>query len=367
MLLLHDVILNCSGEAMSMSSTLMRRYGDTDFVTGLRAVAIIMVLVIHSDAFVDFGTIGQSVTDNGKFGVQIFFVIAGFTIFQNVSSSDYKNYLVRRAFRVVPVYYMFVIIGFVLLYLGFLQPNYWMEKSGADINFYNLAMHLSLLSSWDDAIAASIIDVEWTIPVEVFWYILLSIIARPHDGVVKVATVILLLVIVSYFSGKLFGPDYLNWGSRFTPLKYGLYFYLGYLAGSLRGRAIFLGAMAPWICVLCVVLWLWLMMSYRPDNGSMFALVTAAMIVCVHPSNWIARILTTRPMIIIGSVSYSIYLIHMTIIYIMDAASVNDHISRLLLFGIVSLVTLALSIFSYRYVEVPFNRFGKRFVLKYFK
>lgn len=367
MSLLHDVILNCSGEAMSITSTLMRRYGDTDFVTGLRAVAIIMVLVIHSGAFVDFGTIGQSVTDNGKFGVQIFFVIAGFTIFQNVSSSDYKNYLVRRAFRVVPVYYMFVIIGFVLLYLGFLQPNYWMEKSGADINFYNLAMHLSLLSSWDDAIAASIIGVEWTIPVEVFWYILLPIIARPHDGVVKVATVILLLVIVSYFSRKLFGPDYLNWGSRFTPLKYGLYFYLGYLAGSLRGRAIFLGAMEPWICGLCVVLWLWLMMNYRPDNDSMFALVTAALIVCVHPSNWVARILTTRPMIIIGSVSYSIYLIHMTIIYIMDAASVNDHISRLSQFGIVILVTLALSILSYRYVEVPFNRFGKRFVLKYFK
>ena len=159
----------------------------------------------------------------------------------------------------------------------------------------------------------------------------------------------------------------MNWGSRFTPLKYGLYFYLGYLAGSLRGRAIFLGAMEPWICGLCVVLWLWLMMNYRPDNGSMFALVTAAMIVCVHPSNWVARILTTRPMIIIGSVSYSIYLIHMTIIYIMDAASVNDHISRLSQFGIVILVTLALSILSYRYVEVPFNRFGKRFVLKYFK
>jgi len=209
MSLLHDVILNCSGEAMSISFTLMRRYGDTDFVTGLRAVAIVMVLVIHSGAFVDFGTIGQSVTDNGKFGVQIFFVIAGFTIF--------------------------------------------------------------------------------------------------------------------------------------------------------------LGAMAPWICGLCVVLWLWLMMNYRPDNGGMFALVTAAMIVCVHPSNWVARILTTRPMIIIGSVSYSIYLIHMTIIYIMDAASVNDHISRLSQFGIVILVTLALSILSYRYVEVPFNRFGKRFVLKYFK
>ena len=82
---------------MSVGSSIIRRYGDTDFVTGLRCVAILMVLLVHTGAFSEFGAIGQSVTDNGKFGVQIFFVIAGFTIYQNVSTSDYKQYIAAHS------------------------------------------------------------------------------------------------------------------------------------------------------------------------------------------------------------------------------------------------------------------------------
>lgn len=123
------MLTNLYPSIISVGSSIIRRYGDTDFVTGLRCDAILMVLLVHTGAFSEFGAIGQSVTDNGKFGVQIFFVIAGFTIYQNVSTSDYNQYLIRRIFRVVPVYYFFILVGFCLLWFDVLQlPS--LELSG---------------------------------------------------------------------------------------------------------------------------------------------------------------------------------------------------------------------------------------------
>jgi len=350
---------------MSVGSSIIRRYGDTDFVTGLRCVAILMVLLVHTGAFSEFGAIGQSVTDNGKFGVQIFFVIAGFTIYQNVSTSDYKQYLIRRIFRVVPVYYFFILIGFCLLWFDVLQPNYWMQISGAKPDFYNVAMHFSLISSWDDAIAASVIGVEWTIPVEVFWYVFLPLMVRPSDGAVKVFLAIVMLTLLSYSARKLLGSDYLNWGSRFSPLKYGLYFYLGYLSGSVRSKVKPYIVMHVVISAACVLFYAWLMVNYHEGNDAFFALITAALIVCVQPQSWLAAALTIRPFLFIGSVSYSFYLIHMIVIYLLGAVIQGEPLSNLRLFVVVFFITLCLSIVSYKFIELPSNRFGKRFATRF--
>lgn len=87
---------------MEQKSKILRQYGDTDFITGLRAIAATMVIVIHTGAFRDFGQWGQAVTDAGKYGVDIFFVISGFTIAKTFNESrDYKSYLVRRMVRIV--------------------------------------------------------------------------------------------------------------------------------------------------------------------------------------------------------------------------------------------------------------------------
>ena len=343
------------------TSTLMRRYGDTDFVTGMRFVAITMVVMIHTGAFVDVGGIGQSITDNGKFGVQIFFVIAGFTIYQNLLKLDYKSYLLRRFFRVVPVYYIFTLLGFIFLFFDILQPNYWMENSRANLDFYNFFMHISLLSSWDAAIAPSILGVEWTIPVEVFWYIFLPLIIMPTDGAKKFVFAFIFLGILSYFGRKIFGPDYLDLGSRFLPLKYGLYFYLGYLSGFIRRNLEISRSVSAIGCSLSLILYLYLMANYRASNDILFGLLAAILIVCTHPNSWTARILTIKPFLILGSVSYSIYLIHMIVIYFADEYGSFDALQSWNFFLFVYAITFFLSALSYKYFEIPFNYLGRRF------
>jgi|GEM_PF-5865075 len=59
---------------------ILRSYANTNFVTTLRAIAATMVVVIHTGAFSAFGVVGNNITEAGCHGVEIFFVISGFSI-----------------------------------------------------------------------------------------------------------------------------------------------------------------------------------------------------------------------------------------------------------------------------------------------
>lgn len=60
-----------------------RHYKSTEFITGLRFIAIFMVFLIHSgkDVVSEILTNQERLVSLGKYGVMVFFVISGFTIF----------------------------------------------------------------------------------------------------------------------------------------------------------------------------------------------------------------------------------------------------------------------------------------------
>ena len=59
---------------------MLRRYPGTDFVTGLRAYAALMVVIAHTAALSNFGWAGNALSAAGRHGVLVFFVISGFSI-----------------------------------------------------------------------------------------------------------------------------------------------------------------------------------------------------------------------------------------------------------------------------------------------
>src|ERR1700694_2201263 len=69
---------------------------------GLRAVAVTTVVLYHAG----FDAVP------GDLGVQLFFVLSGFLItrllvaeFENTNGVDYREFVLRRAFRILPAYY----------------------------------------------------------------------------------------------------------------------------------------------------------------------------------------------------------------------------------------------------------------------
>lgn len=93
---------------------------------GLRAISILLVLFHHS-IFSQASSIVFKI-DFGAIGVQIFFVISGFLITtlllkerNSQGNFNLKNFYVRRAFRILPLVFLFMLVLMLMNYLFSLQ------------------------------------------------------------------------------------------------------------------------------------------------------------------------------------------------------------------------------------------------------
>ncbi len=132
------------------------------YLDALRGVAVIMVLMVHAMQFKEQLHLPSSllnILDGGKFGVQLFFVISSFTIFYTLDNGDNRTipFLIRRFFRIAPLYYVAVIFytvignnynngvwanvffvhGFSIHYINSIVPGGW--SIGIEMLFYVLA------------------------------------------------------------------------------------------------------------------------------------------------------------------------------------------------------------------------------------
>ncbi|MGB7244365.1 MAG: acyltransferase [Sulfitobacter sp.] len=351
---------------MAEQPRLLRIYGDTDFITGLRAIAATMVVVIHTGAFADLGALGQAITGAGKYGVDIFFVISGFTIAKTFTEAkDYRSYLTRRIMRIVPLYWLIISIAMILWISGVFSLPYWMQELGSQPDLYNFIMHLSLISYLDYRVANSLLGVEWSIPIEVFWYVCLPPLIYFGRTIPRTIGMIVALLILTalftYVSKALFGTSQpIKW----SPVAFGHLFFVGVISYHLRERFKSNASQRPmiWISGAVALFALAIVVDFS-GRSEVLALSTAALIVWVTPARarWITVPLTARPMLFLGSISYSIYLIHVLVLHILDdvATLPASGISR---FAVVYGITVALSTVTYLLVEKPTNQVGRRMV-----
>ena len=86
----------------------------------LRAVAVMLVLGDHSGAYL----LGVDMGLNGGLGVELFFVLSGFLItwmlqheFQKHQTIDFRAFYWRRLLRLMPIFYVYVILCLLMLAL----------------------------------------------------------------------------------------------------------------------------------------------------------------------------------------------------------------------------------------------------------
>lgn len=97
---------------------------------GLRALAALSVLIYHFFGFTDYNgypaisTSIKQLAETGKYGVTIFFVLSGFVItrilINNIGEKNYfKSFYVKRILRILPLYYLFLLVWFFIRPLVF--------------------------------------------------------------------------------------------------------------------------------------------------------------------------------------------------------------------------------------------------------
>lgn len=155
---------------------------------GFRGLAAITVVLYHSflgagRPQLDEGPV-RAVLAAGYMGVDFFFVISGFVLFlpavlNGGDIGDRRSYFLRRVARIVPGYYLFLLIALVLtpIYVndGLALPHQ---------SFTGVMLFLSHLTFLQQSIGRlvggpyAIFALSWTLTLEVLFYILLPFIAR---------------------------------------------------------------------------------------------------------------------------------------------------------------------------------------------
>lgn len=285
---------------------------------GWRAVAILMVLFAH----------GASKAYLGQVGVRVFFCISGFLITfllleeeRGAGKLNWKRFFARRALRIVPVYYAF------LLFVG--ATNSWL---GWGINWRNLVTSLTFTNGdWLRRYGTWPLAHTWSLAVEqqfyLFWPIFLSAITGVARRNAIVAALIALplarlsLVLIGYTFPLglpfLSNADYLLVGALAAILLPRLRSIAGSVGiGQTRGVEISSYALFGAI---------WLFLDKAPQLGINSTLVTCfevgpgttLMALCiaiavvstvVSPRGLLAVLLNSTPMVALGLVSYSVYM-----------------------------------------------------------
>lgn len=207
----------------------------TNFITGMRAWAAGITVLIHAGGagLRDYGALGNYVADLGRTGVYIFFVISGYCVAVSFSNSkSYGEYLMKRLARIVPLYYFWLLTWFMIHMSG---------ASGAKVTILDLTYWLTFTSSFThETQKNALLGVEWSIPIEVFWYLFIPVGLMVAKNVRRAAALAIAAMIAVYALRKLlvqvlsYPPDIFAIFFHWTPFPYAISFGLGLLAYRMR-------------------------------------------------------------------------------------------------------------------------------------
>lgn len=332
---------------------------------GLRAVAVIAVLLFHAEF---------SFAPGGFLGVSLFFTLSGFLItsllieeHQATGELSFRRFYGRRVRRLLPAAYA------CLLLVAALSPLWAASQLralpgdllAAVANVANWRFAFSTTSYQDIFLGEpSPVAHFWSLAIEEQIYLVLPVVVvvalRRGRGTLAATTGALL---VASIAATLLTSDrdlvYNGTHTRAAELLVGVA-----LAQVLRGRmnnpaATTNRPIVPGLAALSIFAGLVVMASLEQswvyDGGLVLvALVSAVLIAAVAGGRFPASLLAIAPLVAIGKVSYGIYLFHWPVFLLLDGQRTG--LDQVPLFVLRCLVTAVLTVGSYRLIEQPVRR-----------
>ncbi len=338
-------------------------------IDGLRAIAVLSVIFYHAQITI----LGFSPFKGGYIGVDIFFVISGYLItslilkeLKEESKFSFSYFYERRIRRILPVL-LFIIIFFIPFGWFFLLPDSLLEFSksiltviGFSSNFY---FHFSGLEyAGIEAIYKPFLH-TWSLSVEEQYYlifpILVILIYKFYNK--YLFHIFILFFFISFFSAiwgsinSISANFYLIY-SRFWELLAGSI--LAYLELKKKNRSEnkLLNEILPIIGLLMIIIFI----IYNDDKINHPSLKTFFPVFGTCLFIWFSekdtihnKIISFRPIVATGLISYSLYLWHYPIFAFARITELTQGNIIIKLF--IALIIILLSIFSYFVIEKPFR------------
>lgn len=328
---------------------------------GLRAIAILLVFTGHVEAS------GPWKAVHGGVGVTLFFVISGFiitTLLLRESDErpvDFGAFYIRRAFRILPMYVLVLAVYGALIFVVGAQADRRVEFVSALPGYLLGFPEIVQLTNTVDSQAP--FSGAWSIGIEdkfyLVWPVVGFLLLRRRWAVL----VPILLVSASVVSAVGFGTPLARVVQPYAHIIFGVL-----VAVGLHHRASFavLGRMLGrrWTTWLLLAASLGLVLSpdialggpwYVP-YGLLWALTIISLFTA--PRGAATAALSARPLLFVGTVSYSLYLTHAFVLNTLER--LPPSIPSWVQYPVGLTGALLLAWASYRFVEAPMNRWGHR-------
>tara|TARA_A100001011_G_scaffold380455_1_gene447789 strand:+ start:1258 stop:3138 length:1881 start_codon:yes stop_codon:yes gene_type:complete len=354
-------------------------------IDGLRAIAVGAVILYHAQITI----LGYQPFKGGFIGVDIFFVISGYLItsiilkeFIKTGSISFKHFYQRRIRRILPVllFVMLVSLPFAWVYL---LPNDLLDFSksilyslGFSSNFY---FHYSGLEYGGAGLEGNPFLHTWSLSVEEQYYVLFPLALFITFKFFKKFLIHVLIL------GFIISLGLANWGSANYPSASFYFLHTRIweiLAGSIlayfeitkggRSKIQSFNLILPSVGLFLIghSILFFNDKMFHPSFYTLSPIIGVCLMIWFCQKNeLITKILSTKLLVGIGLISYSLYLWHYPIfVFVMkfNLASFNIFTKF-----IIAMSIIFLSIFSYYFIEKPFRlkkiKFKKIFVVLFLK
>ncbi len=342
-------------------------------IDGLRGIAIIPVILYH---------LNIPFFSGGYIGVDIFFVISGFLItsiiHNNIKEKKFSllDFYERRLRRIIPILYLILILSIPFTLINFIEVDSrnFFESLFAVITFSsNFLFWLEEGEYFTRENSLKPLLHTWSLSIEMQFYIIFPLIIIILEKVKKLK--IMIISLTCFFSFlianwlSLVNPD----ASFYLSLTRIWELLLGSLCALLRISCNKVKSKSDYICFFSFII-IFLSVFFfndktlHPSFFSLFpVLATCFLILFSEESNSFKRLLQFGPLVVVGLISYSLYILHFPMIAFLKYLDIRMSTNIIFVFLI---CLFLISYFSWVYIETPFRKKNqiskKKFLRLYF-
>lgn len=350
-------------------------------LNSLRFFAAAFVIASHAsiNSFYKFNKESITALNRGGDAVEFFFTLSGFLItylllkeLDRAGTISISQFYLRRIFRIWPLYFLITAAGFLLFY--FVYPilygtNYFNFPLSTGIICFILFIPNYITSNF----AAGLLNPLWSIGVEEQFYLFWAPLLKLFRRIVPFAifAFALLATLFYYLNDQQLLPFSNNLYKFFLTQKFyamAIGSFFGYLAARWGAKydQSFLSNKAIQLLVICLLFTYYFFNFWWSSfflTHIVLIFLYSLLIVNVSVSKRNVINLEYRPLVYLGSISYGLYMYHMLVDYLLRMVFPRLHVTPVVLiplyYILLFMITIAISMFSYKYFEGFFLKKGK--------
>ncbi len=362
-------------------------------IDSLRALAVLAVIIYHVDV---------NYLPGGFLGVDLFFVLSGYLIssliikeYRKTGSLNLYNFYIRRARRLLPAVYFMITVGLVVMVLF---NEVLLRKSHLDAIFgyiysSNWWYIFHKLDYFDSFGAQSPFKHLWSLAIEEQFYMVFPLLfllvnrkKKSKDGTYKLNKnflyVVLGLILVSLIAHILLfdinniSRIYFGTDTRAFSLLVGVVGAILYPMERLHDKVTQQQNMIYSVVSLASIATLITVMIYTSEyntwlyRGGFLLVAILGLIVIISSGKQhtlMSKLLSFKPVVFIGKISYSLYLWHFPVLVL--TTPVSEIGNPNIIFVVLRVIlTFILATASYVFVETPIRKLGfKNYINVIFK